>query len=343
MKIAGLRLATAGVAAAALVTMTACSSGLGGLQLVRGGCRRRRQQGAHAAHRQRRRDHQGRAGGRRRVREGQPRHHVKTETRPGGTEGDNIVKTKLSTGDMEDVFWYNSGSLLQALNPAQTLVDLTNDPAIANVDPSFFPVVTQNGKVYGAPWGTAIGGGILYNKDVYSKLGLQVPKTWADFLANTDKIKAAGITPVIETFKAPTPGRRSCSSSATTTTCRRPTRTSPRTTPPTRSSTRPTRTPLKGFQKLAEVQAKGYVNTNFGSATQAQGMKLLAHRQGRHVPDAVERRRADPGRPGEARSGSSGSPVTTRPRPARRSGSRAAPTSPRRARTSTWRRSSSPS
>ena len=39
------------------------------------------------------------------------------ETRPGGTEGDNIVKTRLSTGEMTDIFWYNSGSLLQALNP----------------------------------------------------------------------------------------------------------------------------------------------------------------------------------------------------------------------------------
>ena len=43
MKIAGLRLATAGVAAAALVTMTACSSGLGGASLVQ---RRRRQAAA---------------------------------------------------------------------------------------------------------------------------------------------------------------------------------------------------------------------------------------------------------------------------------------------------------
>ena len=39
------------------------------------------------------------------------------ETRPGGTDGDNIVKTRLSTGEMTDIFWYNSGSLLQALNP----------------------------------------------------------------------------------------------------------------------------------------------------------------------------------------------------------------------------------
>lgn len=126
---------------------------------------------------------------------------VKTETRPGGTEGDNIVKTKLSTGDMQDVFWYNSGSLLQALSPEKTLVDLTNDPVLKDTDPAFFPAVTQNGKVYGAPWGTAMGGGILYNKDVYSKLGLQVPKSWAEFESNSDKIKAAGITAVIGSFK----------------------------------------------------------------------------------------------------------------------------------------------
>src|SRR5690349_10495714 len=40
---------------------------------------------------------------------------VTVEIRPGGTEGDNLVKTRLSTGEMADVFYYNSGSLLQAL------------------------------------------------------------------------------------------------------------------------------------------------------------------------------------------------------------------------------------
>src|SRR5207342_2003700 len=97
---------------------------------------------------------------------------IKTESRPGGTEGDNLVKTKLSTGDMQDVFWYNSGSLLHALNPSQTLGDLTGDPVMKDVDPSVLPSVTQGGKVFGVPAGTAMGGGILYNKDVYAKLGL---------------------------------------------------------------------------------------------------------------------------------------------------------------------------
>ena len=34
---------------------------------------------------------------------------VKLESRPQGTDGDNIVKTRLSTGDMAEVFQYNSG------------------------------------------------------------------------------------------------------------------------------------------------------------------------------------------------------------------------------------------
>src|SRR3712207_4463279 len=42
---------------------------------------------------------------------------VNVETRPQGTDGDNIVKTRLSTGDMADVFAYNTGSLFQAIAP----------------------------------------------------------------------------------------------------------------------------------------------------------------------------------------------------------------------------------
>ena len=53
---------------------------------------------------------------------------INVQSRPGGSEGDNVVKTKLATGDMTDIFWYNSGSLLQALNTTQTLVDLTGKP-----------------------------------------------------------------------------------------------------------------------------------------------------------------------------------------------------------------------
>ena len=122
------------------------------------------------------------------------------ETRPGGTDGDNIVKTRLSTGEMTDIFWYNSGSLLQALNPAESLVDVAAEPWIANIAESYLPTVSAGDKIFGAPSETAMGGGVLYNKKVYADLGLEVPTTWAEFAANNEKIKAAGIAPVAATF-----------------------------------------------------------------------------------------------------------------------------------------------
>jgi raffinose/stachyose/melibiose transport system substrate-binding protein len=126
---------------------------------------------------------------------------VQVQTRPGGSEGDNIVKTRLSTGEMTDVFLYNSGSLFQALNPQQNLAPLTGEAWANQVDDTFKPVVSVGNELYGAPITGSSAGGILYNRKVYEKLGLQVPTTWTEFMANNAKVKAAGIDPVIQTYQ----------------------------------------------------------------------------------------------------------------------------------------------
>lgn len=129
-----------------------------------------------------------------------PNVSIEIELRPGGAEGDNITKTRLATGEMADLFVYNSGSLLQALNPSQTLVDLTGEPFLANIVESYFPAVSQGDKIFGVPFEPAMGGGIFYNKAIYADLGLEIPTTWDEFVANNAIIKEAGITPVIGSF-----------------------------------------------------------------------------------------------------------------------------------------------
>ena len=62
---------------------------------------------------------------------------------------------------MSDVFFYNSGSLLQALNPAESIVDLAGDPMLDNVVDAFIPTVSQGDGVFGVPFGSGMGGGIL--------------------------------------------------------------------------------------------------------------------------------------------------------------------------------------
>jgi raffinose/stachyose/melibiose transport system substrate-binding protein len=207
---------------------------------------------------------------------------INMEQQPGGSEGDNVVKTRLSTGEMTDVFWYNPGSLLQALNPAQTLVDLTNDPVLANVQQDYLPVVTQEGKVYGVPATTLTGGGILYNRKVYEKLGLVIPKTWAEFMANNDKIKSAGITPVITTFKDTWTSQLFVLADYYNIQAAVPNFAQDYTAGKIKFAGTPAA--LGGFQHLADVNAKGYANKGFGSATLDQGLKMLVEGKGAHYP-----------------------------------------------------------
>ena len=128
---------------------------------------------------------------------------VKLETQPGGTEGDNLMKTKLSTGEMDDVFHYNSGSLLPGAEPRpdpgrpeRRGVGRATSPTTSR--PSSRPTTASTAR----RWGTSFAGAVLYNKKVYADLGLEVPTTWDEFIANSEKIKAdgGGIAPILQTY-----------------------------------------------------------------------------------------------------------------------------------------------
>ena len=127
---------------------------------------------------------------------------VKTEPRPGGSDGDNLVKTRLSTGEMSEVFIYNNGSLLAGDQAgAEPDPRWTTSPGRANWTRPSPTSTTVDGKLYGGPWGSAQGGAVLYNIPVYKKLGLEIPKTWDEFMKNNEAIKkAGGIAPVEQSY-----------------------------------------------------------------------------------------------------------------------------------------------
>lgn len=199
---------------------------------------------------------------------------INIETRPGGTEGDNIVKTRLASGEMSDIFWYNSGSLLQALHPTDTLVDLSKEPFIANVVESFLPTVSQDGQVFGVPTGTALGGGILYNKKVYEDLGLSVPKTWEEFAANNEKIKEAGIAPVGATYGDTWTSQLFVLADYHNVAQANPNFAADYTANKAKYATTPEA--MAGFQHLQEGFEKGWYQQDFATTKFEQGLKMLA-------------------------------------------------------------------
>jgi raffinose/stachyose/melibiose transport system substrate-binding protein len=212
------------------------------------------------------------------------KYNIKTEfeTRPSGGEGDNVVKTRLATGDMTDLVWYNSGSLLQALNPEKNFVDLTNEKFMENIMDDFKKAVTVNGKVFGIPGTATTAGGWLYNKKVYKELGLSVPKTWDELNANNEKIKAAGKTAVIGAYKDTWTSQLVILSDNYNVITLEPSFPEDYTANKVKFANTPAA--LRSFEKLADINEKGYWNEDFLATTHDQALKMLAEGQGAHYP-----------------------------------------------------------
>lgn len=208
---------------------------------------------------------------------------VTVEIRPGGTEGDNLIKTRLSTGEMADVFFYNSGSLLQALNPDSSLVDLSDEEWVGSLTEEFVPVVSTENGTYGAPLGASFAGGIVYNKPLYEELGLTVPTTWDEFMANNEKIAAEGdgVAPVIQTYGETWTSQLFVLGDFANVLAVDPEWAEQYTAHERSYAQEPA---LLGFQHQQEVAEAGYFNEDFASATFPDGARMVAEGEGAHYP-----------------------------------------------------------
>ncbi|MFD2795479.1 ABC transporter substrate-binding protein [Promicromonospora vindobonensis] len=208
---------------------------------------------------------------------------VSVEIRPGGTEGDNLVKTRLSTGEMADVFYYNSGSLLQALNPDSSLVDLSDQEWVGSLTEEFRPVVSTDEGTYGAPLGASFAGGVVYNRSVYDELGLEVPETWDEFMANNEQIAAEGdgVAPVIQTYGETWTSQLFVLGDFANVLAVDPEWAEQYTAHQRSYAEEPA---LLGFQHQQEVAEAGYFNEDFASATFPDGARMIAEGEGAHYP-----------------------------------------------------------
>lgn len=210
---------------------------------------------------------------------------VEVESRPAGADGDTAVKTRLNTGDLGDVLLYQSGSGLAALNPAQTLTDLSDEPWVSDLSSAFPPAVTVDDVLYGAPTLGAGGGGIIYNKKVYADLGLSVPKTWDEFIENSKTIKAAGIVPVIQTYKDSWTSQFMILNDYFNVQAAEPDFADEWTAGEAKFADTPSA--LAGFEHLAQIQDEGLVNEDYGSATYDQGIEMVSTGTGAQYPQTT--------------------------------------------------------
>ena len=206
------------------------------------------------------------------------------EQRPGGGEGDNIVKTRMAIGEMADIFGYNSGSLLQALKPQRTMVPIDDIPNLKNVLTSFTSTVTgSDGKVYGVPALPAMGGGILYNIPIYKKLGLKIPKSWDEFMANNAKIAAeTKVAPIAQTYQDSWTSQLFILADYYNVQVAVPDFAEKYTANKAKYATTPAA--MRGFELLQQTHAAGYFNKDFGAATFTDGLRMVSLGEAAHYP-----------------------------------------------------------
>jgi len=207
---------------------------------------------------------------------------VEVETRPQGADGDNLIKTRLATGEMNDVFAYNSGSLLQALSPADTLVDLTDEAWVDKLDENFIESVGGGDGVYGVPMGQSMAGAVIYNKDVYADLGLEIPTTWDEFIANSEAIKAAGTAaPIVQTYGDTWTSQLFVLGDFNNVLAEDPDWAEQYTNNEAKYVDQPA---LAGFEHLQQAFEADLYNEDFASATYADGVSMVATGAGAQYP-----------------------------------------------------------
>lgn len=121
---------------------------------------------------------------------------VEVEVVPSGDAGENLRRVRVATKSLPDIFTSSVGAKLYESYPSENVIDIKDQPWIGNVDMNFRAAATIDGAVYGVPLAPSNVGGVFYNKKVFDKLKLSIPKTWDEFLSACAVIKKAGIAPV---------------------------------------------------------------------------------------------------------------------------------------------------
>lgn len=113
------------------------------------------------------------------------------------------IRMIVATDEVPDIFSSWSGSFAKEMIDSGNVMALNDvyeaDQAwSSSLAPASVDGFTFDGTIYGVPW-SQDGKVFYYNKEVFAKNNLQVPKTWTEFIGVLDKLKEAGYEmPVVE-------------------------------------------------------------------------------------------------------------------------------------------------
>lgn len=115
-------------------------------------------------------------------------------------DADASMSARAAQNDLPDILQMQSYARVEEYASKGYLVDLSKEPALQAALPSSLPSVTWEGRQYAVPMDYA-GIGIIYNKDIFQKLGLEAPATYRDLEKVCRVLKENGVVPFAALLK----------------------------------------------------------------------------------------------------------------------------------------------
>ena len=102
----------------------------------------------------------------------------------------DVLKLKFSTGDVPDVL-FGEPKTYSVFVESGNVADLTDYDFVDRVQQNTLENVKIDDKVYGIPL-DVMANAVLYNKDIFEELQLDIPKTYTEFMDVCSKLDEAG-------------------------------------------------------------------------------------------------------------------------------------------------------
>ena len=118
------------------------------------------------------------------------------------------LTTNMQAGNPPDIFQSWGGGTLKEQADAGLIKDITasSESWIGSLNEAAAGLYKVDDKQYGVPFNLGMVG-VWYNKALFKKAGIDAPpSTWSEFLADVEKLKSAGITPIAVGEKDKWPG-----------------------------------------------------------------------------------------------------------------------------------------
>ncbi|MFC5407019.1 ABC transporter substrate-binding protein [Cohnella soli] len=122
---------------------------------------------------------------------------VEVETHGGGEDYGALLRAALAAGEEPEIF--NNGGFASLVPYMDRATDLSGESWAKDVLEVAKAPTTVDGKLYGMPMNVE-GYGLIYNKDLFAKAGIdKLPTNLTELEATAKKLKDAGITPFMLT------------------------------------------------------------------------------------------------------------------------------------------------